>query len=260
MEALWAPLLPAHKRAVALATNGKLGEPLHLSMDFGSPHARVDTPPLFDPVDGGVLLDRMIYPVSLAITLFGEVADMDAAIIMEGEIDTRASLQLRHKGGGVSQLSSSIVSLMSNAARIACTRGVICIEEPVVGAETLSIRGFAPHASNAAAKALTAPSPAASLRSALRARLKTSAIMRRVNRAVTAPRHETHAYGPNQYSPRLAHFADLVLQKKTESDVWPLARSLEMQTLLPATKEVGLARRRHGARKNAEADSPAVLD
>lgn len=220
MEALWTPFLPAQQRAIALAKGGTLGDPVHLSMEFGYPATAETAPGLFDRDGGGVLLDRMVYPLTLALAIFGPVDDMDAAVTFEDGVDVRASLQLRHAEGGVSQVSASLVTLTSNTATIALTGGLIRMEEPVVGAEILSIRTMGPQvARHEYPESTTAPPPGRATRGQIRLRLRQSSLMRRVNRAVSHPRTETHSFGADQYLPMLSHFAALLADKKSESDI-----------------------------------------
>lgn len=262
MEALWTPLLPAHRRAVDLARGGTLGEPLHLSMDFGYPANPESNPRLFEPDGGGVILDRMIYPLGLALSLFGDVEDLESFVTWQDGIDVQASLQLRHKGGGVSQLSASLVTLMANTARIACTGGSVRIEEPVVGAEQLSIKRMTAPAAVATERVLTAPKPGVSARTQLTSRLRRSGVMRRVNRVVSAPRQETHGYGANQYAPLLAHFATLVRDQALESDVVTHERSMTIQRLLAEARAGGpplAARRRLPAPDPTEPEPAAAI-
>ncbi|MBJ3776049.1 Gfo/Idh/MocA family protein [Acuticoccus mangrovi] len=235
MEALAAPFLPAHKRAVEIAHSGDIGDVVHFSLDHGAPASAETAPALFAPDGGGVVLNGLAAPLALAITLFGEVSEIDEAIASDDRVDVHASLQVRHAGGGISQLSASLTTMMSNTARIAGTRGAVRIEEPVLAAETLSVRKLPPAAAAAPEPPPaggTAPAIGAGTKEQIAARLKRSGVMRRMSRAVSHPRHETHGYGAAPESAMLAHFASLVTDKKAESDVLPLDLLAALQAIL----------------------------
>lgn len=250
MEALWTPLLPSYRRALALLEAGEIGEPLHISMEFGYPASAASHPGLFRPTDGGVVFDRLVYPLVLARLVLGEVADMDAVITRREGVDVHASVLLSHANGGTSQLAASLVTLMGNTARIAGTGGTIRLEEPVVGTEKLSIKRMTAPAGAAPSASLSAPPPGAGTKAQVIGRLKRSGLMRRVQRARTAARAETHSYGANQYGPLLAHFCELVANGARESERIPHDLSLDLMRLLAR------ARGEEAARAPSEAGPP----
>ena len=95
MEGIWTAFLPAYRRFLELARAKACGEPIHLFADFGYPVSEKALPRLFSPAAGGVLLDRGIYLVALALNVFGPVERVDARLDVTAQgVDQHASLQL----------------------------------------------------------------------------------------------------------------------------------------------------------------------
>jgi len=83
MEAMWTRFLPSMLKLEEILKSGIIGEALILKADFGfkadyNPHSR-----LFDPLlGGGSLLDIGIYPVFLALFLWGEPENIKSQIVL----------------------------------------------------------------------------------------------------------------------------------------------------------------------------------
>lgn len=223
MEAMWTPFLPAYQRLFELYADPVLGAPQHLYADFGYPVHPDSHPRLFRPSAGaGVLLDRGVYPIYLALKLLGPVSDVSGRTVRSPEgVDTLATVELAHRNGGLSQLAVSLTGLMQNRAVLSLSRGSISLEAPVIGSENLRIcraQGV-PHAPVRAG---------ASLKQRLKERFKQLPMLRRVNHWRQSGRLEHHPYNENQYLPMLHHFCDLYRNGKTESDVVPLSLSMDV--------------------------------
>ena len=227
MEGIWTLLLPAYRRFLELARTKTCGVPVHLYADFGYPVSEEALPGLFSPTSG-VLLDRGIYLVALALNVFGPAEALNARLAFTPRgVDNHASLQLNHTGGGQSQLSTSFTSLMSNTAALACTGGMIRLEEPLIGAETVSVQFMS--AERSAPRDPTLP---IGLKQKLVHRLRQRALLRRFKLALPSARREYLSYGPDQYLPQLHHFLDLLKVGARESDVVPLELSLAIQRVI----------------------------
>lgn len=222
MEAMWTHMLPSHQRFLALAHSGELGEPRHLYCDFGYPTAARVLPRLFSPEGGGVLLDRGGYLISLALKLLGPVKSVDAEVLMsDAGVDLHASLQLLHERGGQSQLSMSLVTLMSNSAIASCSQGMVRLAAPLAGSEAVTVQRMSTtpgHAAHAMAR---------DQRQRITSRLRRSNMLRRLKLALSAGKTEYHSYGINPYVSMLEHFRDLILSGRSESGLVPPALSLE---------------------------------
>ena len=228
MEGLWTLFLPAYVRFLELARTRAYGEANHLYADFGYPASQELLPQLFVPEGGGVLLDRGVYLIALALKLFGSIETIDARIdFTDLGVDRVASLQLIHKGGKQSQLAASFTSLMSNAATLACTGGLIRLEAPLIGSEAVSARRFAIG---------RASPPNAIVRRSARdkvlSKLRQNRHLRRIKRGLPDLVRHHFSYGSNQYLPQLQHFLALLNSGTQESDVVPLELSLAIQRVI----------------------------
>lgn len=216
MEAIWTAFLPSHRRFVSLAASGACGRPVHFRADFGYPE-----PPssrLFEPDGAGVLLDRAVYVVALALRVMGPVVEVSAQVDRDAAgLDRHAALTLRHEGGGVSQLGASFVALTSNSAHLAGTAGSLALEEPLLGSESVIAR---------AAK-IAPETGAAGGKGGLMQALKRSEALRRLKAALPAGRRERLSYGADPHLLQVQHFIDLMREGRAESDVAPLSLSIE---------------------------------
>jgi len=227
MEGLWIAFLPAYRRFLDLARAKMCGEPIHLSADFGYPVTEKAMTRLLSPTSGGVLLDRGVYLVALALDLFGPVETVEAKLNLTAQgFDHHASLQLGHRDGGQSQLAVSYAALMTNTASLACFGGLLRLEEPLIGAEALSIRRFT--SGNAAFDRGRPLSAKQKLMHALRQR----SLLRRIKRAMPFVKREHLPYGGDPYLLQLRHFLFLLKQGTRESNIVPLELSLNIQRVV----------------------------
>ena len=221
MEGLWTLFLPAYQRAYESLLGNEIGTPTHLVAGYGYPTSVDVRPRLFDARDGGVLLDLGVYPIALALRLFGDIQHFDAHVGRnEDDIDTHLSLQLRHQSGATSQLTASFDMLASNAAFIGGKKGQIRIPAPLFGAEELVIESLAEPGVSVAG----APSK-------LRSMLKQNQLLRRLKSTFSSG-GERHPYGADQYLPQMSHFVAAVTAGKQESDVAPHELSLKIMQIL----------------------------
>jgi len=237
MEGIWIPFLPAYRRFIELARTNACGRPTHLSAAFGYPTSQVTHSRLLSPRTGGVLSDRGIYLVALALDVFGPVESVDAKLeITANGVDQHASLQLFHRGGEQSQLAASFTSLMTNTATLACTSGLIRLEEPLIGGEKISMRHVAPDHDPP-----SDPAQLLGMRQKLTRGLRERAVLRRLKRAIPNSHREYLSYGTNPYLPQLRHFLELLGAGSRESDVVPLELSLRIQRIIDRARISGAA-------------------
>lgn len=111
MEALWTRFLPSTQLLLELIRKGEIGELVGVKADFGF---RSDLPPedrIFNKaLGGGALLDIGIYPVFLALLLFGKASEIKAmAKIGSTGVDEDTHVLLRYPGGQLAQLHGSFL-------------------------------------------------------------------------------------------------------------------------------------------------------
>lgn len=233
MEGMWTFFLPAFKRFFELAETRAFGEPVHLLADFGYPEdAR---PHLLLPAHGGVLLDRAVYLIALALNVMGPVERIEARInFTDLGVDRDAFLQLSHRGGKLSQLSASFSSLMSNSASLACARGLIRLEPPLLGSEMVSTK-----AGITGPIVPRDPSFIEAPRDGFGRKLREIPLLRRIKQHLPELSRTAFSYGANQFLPQLDHFAGLVRTRATESDIVPLELSLAIQNIIDQARAQG---------------------
>jgi predicted dehydrogenase len=227
MEGLWTLFLPAYRRFLEHSLTGGWGQANNLIADFGYPVSEETEQRLYAKDRGGVLLDRGIYLIALALSVFGPVERIDAHLNFTGSgVDKDAFLQLRHRNGGHSQLAASFTSLMSNTATLSCSRGLIRLEAPLIGSEALSTRHtpVAPPIRNAAQPL--------SLREKVIGKLRASPQLRRINQTIKKSASQHIPFGPDQYLPELNHFIALLGSGAQQSDIVPLELSLDIQRII----------------------------
>jgi len=208
MEGIWTLCTPAYQRIFSLVKANAAGEAVHFYTDFGYPADPAALPRLFEKEGGGVLLDRAVYPIALALAIFGAIETLHAQVMRdENGVDIHATIQARHANGVISQFSASMISMLSNTAAIACRDGVISLPAPVLGAEAVSIVRYAAGAPDDGGMAAK-----------LKGALKKIPALRKLNAAFGAGA-EPHPYGANQYLPQLQHFVELIAAQKTQSDI-----------------------------------------
>lgn len=224
MENLWCLALPAYRALAEQLGSGSYGTPLHLHFDFGYPVQPDSYPSLFDAQDGGAILDRGVYGVSLALQFLGPVAQVDCVAQTDGHgVDLLSDIRLRHESGATSHVAVALNALMSNTASLACTHGCLGLGAPVVGSEVLQATQMLPQA---AAQAV--PGNA----SGLKDRIRAAPFARRLKRRRDMSGGRFLAYGANPYLPVLAHFTGLIRAGQAESDLIPLDLSLRTQEVL----------------------------
>jgi predicted dehydrogenase len=241
MEAMWTPFLPAYRRLSDLVRSGSFGSATHLRFDFGYPAATAQHPSLFTLPGGGVLLDRAGYGISFALNILGPVGSVEAALgVNEQGVDIDASLQLTHRGGAQSQVGVSLTSLLSNSAAVACTKGIVGLSAPTIGAEEV----FLQHAANPGSPDTANDSPG--LKPRVMENLRRQSLIRRIKAARSRPKTERHSYGTNPYVAQARHFTELMRAGSVESAVNTLDHSLAILRIIEAARTAGSPGRQRG--------------
>jgi predicted dehydrogenase len=141
MEAMWTRFLPAIVEAKRIIASGEIGAVRHIQSDLGfvanvGPQHRVLNPDL----GGGALLDIGIYPLSISTCFLGPV-DVVQAIGELGAtgIDLQTAFSLRHKGGGISSCSCSLIAATPNRMVISGELGHILLHPRFHQVKTLTV-------------------------------------------------------------------------------------------------------------------------
>jgi predicted dehydrogenase len=129
MEAMWTRFMPPVGKALEIINSGVIGELNSVKADFGfaanfNPEHRLFNPAL----GGGSLLDIGIYPVFLAILLFGKPQQIDAeAVLGKTGIDNACGILLKFPEEKIAILHSTLMSDTSTEAFIYGSAGYIHI-------------------------------------------------------------------------------------------------------------------------------------
>ena len=144
MEAMWMRFHPLILRVRSLIQAGSIGQVRLLTADFGYATA-------FDPANrffnrlrgGGALLDRGVYPLSLAFFLLGRPTEVAGrATIGSTGVDEQMAALLTYPDGALAVLTATLRSRLRNEATIVGTRGQIRIHEPFYAPDRVSWTQF----------------------------------------------------------------------------------------------------------------------
>lgn len=206
MEAMATPFLPAVAEIIARVQSGEFGTVRHVEASFGYPVDAVAEPALF-AADAGVLLDRMVYPLTLALLLQGPVIGQQA----DGAGTHDVRLHLVHDGGGRSDLAASFTRRLPNRLVIDGDAGRISVAAPLLTGRRLSIgRG---------GSGFLAQNP----------------VIRRIGDIMARRNGDWRPYGASPYLPELRHFCAMVRAGHSESRVLTHRLMLDVQRIVAAT-------------------------
>jgi predicted dehydrogenase len=141
MEAMWMRFQPFLARLEELVAAGVIGEPRHLSADFGFPIGGASDRRWLSPaLGGGSLLDMGVYPLTLAITLFGPPEDLGAVSDTAATgVDAQTAFVTEHAGGALASLSSSFTADTTLEAALSGPEGRIRLHRPFHHAPVLTV-------------------------------------------------------------------------------------------------------------------------
>lgn len=124
-EAMWTAFLPSMETVSSEIREDRIGKPLLLKAEFGIHPAYKADSRLFDPaLGGGSMYDIGIYPLFLALYLFGEPTDIKVtSIAAPTGVDMTATILLKHKNNEVSVLVSSFGCSLKSDATIVGEKG-----------------------------------------------------------------------------------------------------------------------------------------
>jgi predicted dehydrogenase len=176
MEAMWMRFIPLIQKAREIVRRGDIGAPCLLLADFGYPIDRDPKNRFLDlNLGGGSLLDRGIYPLSLAWFLFGAPEEISGqAAIGPTGVDEQSVVLLKYKQGQQAVLTSSMNACTTNRATVIGVNGQIEIDAPFYRTERIVVTKFHTPTTRPAVADWATPSADSQLRRILR-RVKRSA-------------------------------------------------------------------------------------
>jgi predicted dehydrogenase len=248
MEAMWTRFLPLVRRVKRLVDAGELGELRLVSGSFGLPE-RVDPDSgLFDPVrGGGALLDRGVYPLSLALHLSGPAREVQGrAVVGTTGVDEEVAITLRHENGALALLFASLRTACPNDLQVMGSRATVRIHAPIYRPFRMSLAPVVPRG--------RVDSGGSAVREALReSGMVHGAFQRLSGVAAGLRRHAKHSLDPyagNGYHYQAEEVMRCVRAGAGESPIMPLAQSVAIMEAIDSLRSgwasdkagVGLAR------------------
>lgn len=235
MEAMWMRFMPLIQKVREIINSGEIGEVRTLTADFGyavefSPNNR-----LFDlKSSGGAMLDRGVYPLSLAFFLFG-VTDKIAtgATIGETGVDEQCAMVLSYSKGQIAILSATLRATTSNEAIIGGTHGQIRIHAPFYRPHQISIAKFSP-------AVLTAKSANSSFKQKIISSAKENPFVQRLylqfGSYLKQPKKIVQPFEGNGYNYEAAEVMRCLRSGEKESKIMPLDETLSIMETMDAIR------------------------
>ncbi len=227
MEAMWMRFMPAIRKAHEIVRSGAIGQVRMLTADFG-------VPTVFDPahrafnaaLGGGALLDRGVYPLSLAFELFGAPTSVQSsAHMMQTGVDEHTSALLRYAGGQIAAISATLTGYAANEAVIIGTEGRLTIHEPLCRPDQITLRK--------APRTGSGGSGHGSLKQRMKSALKNNALLRRMHGLLLGQSGSLSVpYEGNGYNHEATEVGRCLTTGQTESSLMPLDETLEIMRTL----------------------------
>ncbi|RIY03209.1 gfo/Idh/MocA family oxidoreductase [Aureimonas flava] len=233
MEAMWMRFTPGLRAAKRLIDGGRIGEPRALDAHLSYPNAFDPKSRLFDPaLGGGAHLDLGVYPLSLAFHLLGSPSEVaQTAVRAPNGVPVAGGLVLAYPRA-VATLGFGFLSEGPNDAAVSGSAGRLRLRAPFLCPPSLSLKTWAPSPPVRAGDQpddVSIPLARKGLRGALPALKALARPMRE------RPIPTLYVGSGLQY--QVDHFADLLGAGKQDSDVMPIAQSIEILAILDRFSE-----------------------
>ena len=141
MEGMWTRFFPLMGRLRRMLSEGTLGEPRMLTVDFGFRAELDPASRLFDPkLGGGAMLDVGVYCVSLASMVLGRpVRGTGLSHLGETGVDELFAASLDHGDGRISSITAGTRTASPHEATVLGTEGYARIHSPWWRPEAMTI-------------------------------------------------------------------------------------------------------------------------
>ena len=125
MEALWSRFLPTIRRFKEEMMGGKYGKPLLLQAEFGFVAKYDENSRLFAPsLGGGAVYDIGIYPLFLALFLFGKPNSIEVVSVpAQTGTDMTTAILMKHANREISMLTASFAMRLECDAKLYLSGG-----------------------------------------------------------------------------------------------------------------------------------------
>lgn len=141
MEGMWTRFFPLMGSLRGMLSDGTIGEPRMLTVDFGFRGPFDPSSRLFDPkLGGGAMLDVGVYCVSFASMVLGRPA-LAAGFSHLGEtgVDEQFAAVLEHGGGRLSAITAATRTATPQEATVVGTEGSVRVHSPWWRPEAMTV-------------------------------------------------------------------------------------------------------------------------
>jgi len=222
LEGIWTLCLPVFIEAKRLIDSDQFGVLSSINASFGYPVSDTDTQRMFNTNDGGVLLDRAVYLIALAIQYFGKPLNYYSYCNKDNHsVELESTVLLEHENNRHSILQVSAKTLLSNSVEFSLEKGSLRFSDSLA-AESFKNIYFNSHLMADAGSANSG------VKITLKNILKSNYFLRRLKRALSRDKTHHYSYGSNQYLPMLNHFCELLVDEKKDSALIPHSLTLDV--------------------------------
>lgn len=131
IEGMWMKFNPAYRRMIDDLRGGAIGEPRSVRASFGIPFPTDTGSRWSAELGGSTLLDQGIYPVTLALNLFGTPTEIIArGQVRDDGVDLAEHITLEFPRGRYAQLAASMVEFCELTATVNGTDGWVNVPTP----------------------------------------------------------------------------------------------------------------------------------
>ena len=234
MEAMWTRFLPLARELKSFVQSGGIGEPRLVTGSFCLKESPDSGTHLFDPRrGGGVVLDRAVYPISLASMLLGPPQTVHAQVTVGASgADEQAAITLGYAGGCIGQFLVSFQAQASNAFAVMGSQGTVDVTPPIYRPFEFTVRPAGVYDRK------VQPISNSDIR---RESHGFHQIYQRLTRILDAARsfrqhRVTARYDGNGYAHQAAEVMRAVRENRTESELLPLNESVSIMKILDAIR------------------------
>lgn len=140
MEAMWMRFNPAYRAALEAVTAGILGEVRSIRASFGLPFGSPDSEQWSAERASSTLLDQGIYPVTLALDVFGRPRNIAARARLRSDgVDLAHHLTFDYGAERFAHLGASMVEFLEPTASISGTEGWLTLSAPFWATDTMQL-------------------------------------------------------------------------------------------------------------------------
>lgn len=239
MEAMWTRFLPLVRKLKAFVDSGGIGEPRLVTGSFCLRESSDGGTHLFDiNRGGGVILDRAVYPISLASMLLGPPETVRAQVgYGEGGVDEQAAITLTYPGGCIGQFLVSFQAQADNGFSIMGSRASVNVTPPIYRPFEYTVHPAGIYDRNA--QPISRSDVLKESHGFHQTYQRLSRILASVRRA--RQRRSTARYTGNGYAHQAIEVMNAVRANRTESELLPLEESVRIMKILDAIKANGHA-------------------